>query len=306
MDRSTALSLMKSSSVEERLAAVRTLGRLARNEDIPTLVDALNNETVPWIRHALNKAVARLSGSTEAAIEAISASTDDAEYQLIDEVRDHALETTTKTFTHEIEPILGVVQYFAQQEIQEYENSSTKRHLDRLKRLLEGIKTLGKVASAPQLEQFDLKLSVEDSVISEASNFDLDIHIAREEPLPVVADRSYIELALTNGLRNAIESSQCVEDTLRQPITINFGRTAMDYWITVLDRGSGLKVSGSGIFNLGSSSKEGHEGLGLALSQRAMRSLKGTVKIMPRGGGGARYEIRWPISIGMSDETSSS
>jgi signal transduction histidine kinase len=305
MDRESALEDMTSASTEDRLAAIRFLVKAARDEDLPVLVDALKKETVPWIKHALSKAITRLSGSTDGAINSVTANSQDTEYELIDEVRDHALETTTRTLTHEIEPVLGVVRYYAEKEIPEYKESQTKKHLDRIKRLLDGIKTLGKVAGAPHLEQFDLKNTVEESVASESTHVKLEVQIARDEPLPVVADRSYIELALINGLRNAIESSESMAPENKDAITINFGKTATDYWITVLDRGIGLKVSGPGIFELGNSGKEGHEGMGLALSQRAMKSLKGSVKVVPREGGGVRYEIRWPLSIGVSDETAS-
>lgn len=304
MNRETALTAVQSPSIEDRLTAARVLAREARIKDLPFLKDLEKSETVPWIKHALAKAVRRLEGheTDNFASEILQK---DTEYEQIDETRDHAIEATTKMLTHELEPVLGIVEFYAEREICNYSYSNTKKHLARFKRVLEGIKTLGQVAGAPRLKEFDLKSVVEDAVASDLRTKNVEIQIARTDPVPVVADQSYIELSFSNGLRNAIESTEAVEDESKEAITINFGKTSSEFWLTILDRGIGLKISSSGIFKLGNSSKEGHDGMGLALSQRAMNSLKGTVKIAQRDGGGVRYEMRWPVSVGVSDETAS-
>lgn len=305
MERLQALEELSSASIDDRLSAARVLVAECRQEDLPRLVDALHHETVPWIKHALSKAIAKLSGDTQTGVNQVGATSQRDDYELIDEVRDHAFTATTQILTHEIEPILGRARYYAENEMPDYNKSSTKRELDRMKRMLEGIKTLGKVAGAPNLEQFDLRELIDESVASESSRTDVEVQIAKTEPLNVVADRTYVELAFCNGLRNAIEATQAAAlDT--EPIIVNFAKTVSDYWITVLDRGTGLKLTGVGIFDIGNSTKEGHEGLGLSLSQRAIKSLKGSVRLTPREGGGVRYEIRWPVSVGVTDETASS
>lgn len=58
MTKAEALEQLSSSSQRERLAAARVMSRLATRDDVAALRAAIRNETVPWIRTALDVAIA--------------------------------------------------------------------------------------------------------------------------------------------------------------------------------------------------------------------------------------------------------
>ena len=100
-----------------------------------------------------------------------------------------------------------------------------------------------------------------------------------------------MKLALTNVLLNAI---QACEDTGGR-VTVNWGTTDRDSWITVWDEGSGLKQGYDASTKPGTTTKPGHFGWGLTIVLRALASMgSGQFDLRPRSQGGAVAELRWP------------
>jgi signal transduction histidine kinase len=309
MNKTDALALLLSDSPEDRLLGVRALEENATRSDLLLLQNALARESVPWIKFALEKLVISLSGDSVKDSPVIAQIASD-EFEFLDQVRnlarDEALRETTRTLGHEIDPILGVLEAWASSEVPNFSTSQTKVHLDRLKGLVLGLRTLGDVSGSPTIRQFDLLQVICDVRETEMSKISarVEVAIAKPDPLLVVADKAYIEIALANGLRNAIESTIALEENRREAVIISFGKTRNDYWICVFDDGAGLEATGSGLFEVGTSTKLNHSGLGLPLARRAMRSLDGgKVTLYTREGGGVRFEMRWPTSVGVQDET---
>jgi signal transduction histidine kinase len=121
--------------------------------------------------------------------------------------------------------------------------------------------------------------------------------LAGPSPFVAVGDRGLVELALRNGVINAVEATREIDaGDDDHSIVVNWNKTDRDYWVAVLDRGPGIPERAAAIFDFGTTTKEGHLGMGLALAIRAARSMRGDLSIATRETEGARYELRWPLS----------
>jgi len=80
----------------------------------------------------------------------------------------------------------------------------------------------------------------------------------------------------------------------REPVAINWGSTDDEYWIAILDSGTGLKGNTQRMFDFGTSTKVKHFGVGLPTARQAMASLGGVTNLSSREPVGARFELRWP------------
>jgi sensor histidine kinase regulating citrate/malate metabolism len=102
-------------------------------------------------------------------------------------------------------------------------------------------------------------------------------------------------MAVTNGLRNAIEACLPVATEDHKPaIIVNWGATDRDYWISILDEGVGFHGKISGAFEIGTSTK-GHSGHGLPNIRSAMLSLSGTADLIPQNEKGCALYLTWPV-----------
>ncbi|MCH7931837.1 MAG: ATP-binding protein [Proteobacteria bacterium] len=130
----------------------------------------------------------------------------------------------------------------------------------------------------------------------------LEIRLIGPRPLVVFGDRSLIKLILINALRNAIESTISAAPSDSEPLVMSWGDTDVDTWVTILDRGIGLPLAFDRAFAIGETtkSKQGHQGMGLAIAKQAADSIDGTVDLRPRDEGGAAFDVRWPHRAGQA------
>lgn len=295
MDKKNAEELLKSISPHTRLHAARYFSRFASSQDAEILRHALGKEKIPWIREALRKAIdlsstASFLGDARPKSEVTMS---EQSNEISDEIYAEATQEISRSFVHELEPILGKMRLYAEKEIPDYSCSRTKQELDRLESLLVAIDSLNRAASSPVMTEIDLAATLEIMIDSQATGA---VKIEKIGPAPLVAlcDRALIEIAVSNGLRNAVEATSTVDTLPRKGVVVTWGETERDYWISIIDNGCGLPRGLDRVFDIGSSTKTGHLGMGLALARRAARSLRGDVTLSPRSEGGARYEIRWP------------
>jgi signal transduction histidine kinase len=291
VNREVALQQLASLVPAERLEAARYLQFWAVASDIPELRTHLSGESVEWIRRALQSTLARLGDVAEATIEL-----DDP---LIES--DQALEIGAKeraraarTVVHELEPIVGSIQYFASREFDNYAVSRTRNHIERLASLLRAIETLGKVAGTPKIRTFDLSLVLARVIEAEQVSSNLRIQTEGPTPLVVHSDPDLLELVVSNALRNAVESA--VEHAVVPDVAVVYAATERDAWVTVFDNGRGLPSGSSErLFDIGTSTKEGHLGMGLALCHEAAQALRGSLKLSGSSEG-ASFEFVFPVT----------
>jgi signal transduction histidine kinase len=164
----------------------------------------------------------------------------------------------------------------------------------RLQELLTAIDKLGQATSAPVYKEFNLAELLERIVISETDGSQVKVEMAGTKPFVIVGAADLIHLVVTNAIKNALEASEGVPTA--EPVVINWGITDRDYWIAVLDRGRGLPPGLTKVFEIGTTTKKDHLGMGLALARHAALTLSGKISLSPRDPAGAKFEFRWPIS----------
>jgi signal transduction histidine kinase len=297
MNRDDAARLLLEGDSRARLRAARWYAKHSHESDHDLLRRAIDLGGDRWIQDALKTALAHLHRPELGAATRRQDEVDDFAEGLTEEIYSEAVEEITAQLVHELEPVLGVLKVFVRKEIPDYENSHTFVHVLRLERLLGAIDTLRRAASPPVLAEFDLAEVVrrvaeaERSTVGGAPN----VAFAGRRPFIVVADQALIELALSNGVRNALESGSAVEGEEKPPVVIAWDDTDTDYWVTVIDDGLGIPAGKTNsIFDIGVTLKKDHLGMGLALAKQAVTSLRGEISLRPRTPRGATYKFSWP------------
>jgi signal transduction histidine kinase len=151
--------------------------------------------------------------------------------------------------------------------------------------------------SAPKIEEFPLDEVVQRLIQETQLPSGPQIQKAGPQPCVVEGDCGLVSLCLTNGLRNAIEASLEVGgDIGRVPTAVAWGTTDVDYWVSVVDLGVGFKGNLQRAFDIGTTIKAGHLGMGLATARQALLSMGGQVILIPNERG-VRFEMRWPKKV---------
>lgn len=295
MNRDEALEALGSADVRERLGAARILARTAVPADRERLEACRRVETVPWVRNALERAVVSTAvrgvapSRQNSDVEESAAVTDPV--VLAETVHAAAIQEVSDRLVHELRKVLGRVRFFAGRELDDPGASRTMSHLNRMQDLLDGIQSLGDAASVAAAEEVDLEQLLAEEVDGLGVGTDA-VELVGQSPAVVRGDPALLRLAVSNGLKNAVEASQ--GDPRAGPVVVAWGTTDVDNWIAILDKGPGVPESTDALFSIGESTKRGHSGLGLAVAQRAARSLGGDVILGNDQRGMTRFELRWP------------
>lgn len=283
---------LASHNAHERLEAARYLAENVQSKHAAQIEAALGVETVGWVRSALRRALQKVQP-----IAAPSTPSEVTELAALDaaQIYSEALETTAAQIIHEIEPILGSLRLSAEADVPVFEASDTSRELDRLDALVASLSRLRRAASAPKLEELALDRLIYTWVEDEAAGTPIRVLRAGPQDCIVEGDKGLIYLCFINGLRNAIDATTAleVENDLYPYITVNWGATDIDAWVSIVDSGIGFRGNIARAFDIGSTTKAGHLGMGLATAQQAMTSMDGSVRLIP-GERGVRFEMRWP------------
>lgn len=303
MNREEAIRLLSSSSSHDRLLAARYMERHASAADRELLQRALAVEKTHWVETALRSAVAAAAAGAPPTTEELATTPRlDRDSTLYNE----ALRDTAGVLVHELEPIIGRIRLYASRELKA--GSPLSQEIERLAGFVKAIDTLSRAATPPVTSEFDIAGLISDSVVQTSRDVlketvlethveepPLSIELAGPTPFLVFGDVSLVELALGNALKNAIEATlETVSPTNPCRIVVNWGRNDTDYFVSVLDEGPGLPPGSSHAFAIGTTTKEGHLGMGLALMRRALRTLGGDVTLENRETGGSRCYLWWP------------
>lgn len=292
MNREDALEQLFSESAHDRLKAARFFARNSESGDLERLRAALAGEAVSYVRTGLDIAIQRISNS---AFREVEDALDEVEVPrgFWTQVRGKATEEVAGQILHEIASPVGLIASSAAREIPDYPNSRTKRHIGALKRVFDGIEQLKVAAAMPKPEEFDLADLVSEVASEAADSGGAEVALYGARPILVTADPSLLRLAVSNGLRNAVEAVSGCSAEEAHAIVVAWGATDVDYWVSVLDRGPGLVGPAEAAFGIGKTNKRGHSGFGLTIARQASETLGGTCSLQPARGGGARFEVRW-------------
>lgn len=290
-----ALHSLKAISPSERLAAARYFAANAESEHLFELRKALAKEKVSWVRRALEEAIGRCG------LEATDTADDVVQPQISDDlllqIQSRALQTTTGQIIHEIEPLIGRLKLAARDEIPDYPDSATSRAIQRLDSFLAALARLRRAASAPKFDEFPLDELVQEVISDNSDNERIIIQASGPEHFIVVGDRGLVQLCLSNGIRNAIEATAALDDEDVHPIVVTWSSTDTHNWVSIVDNGIGFKGNIQRALEIGTTTKDGHFGMGLAIVQQSIVSMSGRLDLVPNPRG-VRFEIQWPNNLG--------
>lgn len=266
-----------------RLRAARSLTVKGNFEDVEVLRTSLRTESVPWVRAALLEAIEVLVAD---AAPGPAGPPFDPPGRSSESLYLDGLQLTTERVVHELRTVAGALRYWAKKEYGGYTGSKTEGQVERLRRCLDAIKTLGNTTDVATLAEVELASLVRDEVDVVESCGDLVQEIG-PSPFMVLADKGALSLILRNALANATEAGSDVR--------VTWGSGSDDTWIAVLNRGSGLPVDVEPLFDFGTSTKgETHVGAGLAIVSHYALRLQGDVFLTDEADGSVKLEFRWP------------
>lgn len=202
-----------------------------------------------------------------------------------------AVVEVTGEILHELEPLLGMLRLRLGTEWPDFETSRSAKEFDRLEALMEGIRELNTASRVPTMESVQLAAFL-DSVARGFRSGDADVVSTAGPEMVVNSNVGLLEVIVRNALRNAFDAS--VEtDTL--PV-LTWGGAGDEFFIAVLDSGTGPPAGAERAFEMGRTTKKGHLGMGLAVAERAAAALGGSASLRRRPEGGAVFEYRGPVS----------
>lgn len=281
-----------SETAEIRLRAARHFEKAALPEHALALRKAIGIEKVRWIKKALERALDRAEKRVSKPI--VSAQVLEPDDEMVRALRAQAIEDVATTMLHEFGPVLGSIRLSAPDDIQDYEASRTKRSIEKLHALLRAVRKLKKTVSVPTYSQFDLSDLVSEVIASQdESLIGISIESAGQSPFVVTADKDSLTIALSNGIKNAVEAVREFSSINPPKIVINWGAAGPQVYLVVIDTGAGFVGNPSDALKLGVTNKKDHFGHGLAMAAHAMESMEGEIAVSNNVGGGARFELRW-------------
>ncbi|SMD06669.1 sensor histidine kinase [Lentzea albidocapillata] len=294
MDHSDALRALSSDAPSERLEAARYLQFWAVPTDIAILRTRLQVEPVGWVRRAIEDALLRLGDTAAHKVDL---------QDYIDESGDNPDEAAkarvriTQTVVHELSPIVSAIDYFIRAEWPQFEESKTKRHVERLIRFISAIDTLGGISSSATMRDTNLAVVISNCVEAQQIAFGIHIEIDGPSSVDAYTDPDLVELIVSNGLKNACESA-CQIANGEPAVSVLYGGSDREFWVNVVDNGAGIPMGSSGrLFKIGSTTKEGHLGMGLALCVEAAESITAKIRLSS-GDRGTKFEVTLPIGGG--------
>lgn len=296
MDHDAAIDLLGSPNFNVRLRAARFLSQSAQISDVETLEFSLKNEKNSWVKQALQNALIQAQGHNPSYPRTIeSPSKDEVDQRLVDDVYARAVRQTSRKLVHDVGRLIGLLQVQASADIENYQTTKTKVEVDRIKSLIKAIECLGESAAVPYIGEFNLSKVIKDVARSECQKNSIHCEIQGPDPLIAKGDENLLQLILTSGFRNAIESLGEIQAEQNLRIVASYGESDREYWVSIIDNGTGPPANSADLFEIGTTTKKkGHFGLGLAQAKTAILSLRGKIVLDRENLGGANLSFSWP------------
>lgn len=292
MLRDEARLALSSKSVEKRLAGARHFTRCATASDHDILRDALAIESVPWVKRALTTALAR-ARSDPSPLSADEDGASDLASLDASQIYAKACEEIAGSIVHEFAPIVGILRVSVPLELGDaYVGSKSKRALDQLQGLLRAVRSLKRVAQAPNFTTFGLAALVVEIVEGLEAPQRVQVQQIGSQSLIVSADRDQLFIAISNGLRNAIEAAVGLPQEAQARVVISWGSTRSENYLIIKDNAGGFAGDPSVAKGIGRTTKNSHSGFGLALAEQAIKAMAGEL-ILHNSEDGADFELRW-------------
>ncbi len=251
MTKQEALAFLRSGSPHERLSAARYLARNSELQDLSAIREARADEADSYVQTTLDTAISRLLSRGDNPPEEPPSDSEIPD-SLLRKIKRQAVEEVTALLLHEVASKVGLVASSASTEILDYPSSRTKRYVENLQRIFEGIQQLKMATTTAKPQQFDLAELIDRIVAEDLGDAKCPVSTIGIRPLVVTADPTLLRFAISNGLKNAIEATAIRKAQELPPVVITWGETDVDYWVAVIDEGAGLPAAAKRPFSQGS------------------------------------------------------
>jgi signal transduction histidine kinase len=288
MNREDARRELLSGNPRLRLDAARFFAGHAEPNDRPLLVSALKLENVAWVRRSLETALHRLAPRSEEATTSGSI-TYDPDLELTG-LRADAQVRITGQLLHELEPLVGILRVRLQSEWSEFPSSNARHAMERIESFLEALRELNTASRVPTFEEVSLRTAMQE-LVEELLPSEATLVGAAGPEMTVSSNKTFVQLVVRNGLRNALDATSVAQGN---SVAVSWGHTSKGgYFVSVVDRGSGPPHGAEqNAFTMGTSTKPGHLGMGLAIANEAAEALGGKLTLRQGSTGGAVLELR--------------
>lgn len=254
---------LTSGSPSERAAAAAWLIQNPDRISTRSLVNALQNETVPRVRRILLKALdsrqidSRVSNPES---EGAQLSRQKPGPDVVPSVsRDY---DTAAMVRHELSPAVGWLRLAADKDIKDFKSSNTNEAIGKLQRRIDGLVAIIKSSQELDIRQHNLIGIVENSWPH--AEIDLSISSATHKgSVDIETDEGMMTILLSNVFQNSIDAS--LEALQKIDVQVIWGCTDLNYWVRVTNRFDGDRFSLSDVLSVGNSSKVAHQGHGMSL-----------------------------------------
>lgn len=286
-DFESALKLSNSSNPRERLQAARHFMDNISIEHDEDLKAWHARESVNWVKSAIEIAL-----SKNGKVQIIQAATETSDSDRQSESYSLALRDVASIMLHELEPRIGILDVQIRSDVPNYEESASRREMEHLKQFFHALGCLRSATEITKIESFTASELLAGLVKDIAPQ--KNISLIGSQAAALKADLGLLKLALSNGIRNAVESTESASSLrVTEDVIINWGETNIDYWVSIIDNGTGLGKPVEKLIKIGNTTKEGHFGMGLTIVQQAMQTLNGSLKLSSPNPEGAVFELRW-------------
>jgi signal transduction histidine kinase len=294
MDAASARRLLRGGNHRERLAAARALIGHALPSDRHLISNVAKREDDQYVRAALLRLLVSLPAHDGDIGRPLGPQKDPEP----DDLKSGLIRLLTDQLTHEVATVVSTLKSYARRENDNYTGSQTEREIERLEHVLSAMRDLGDAASPAHWEQFDLSRFVGGVVQDERLVHHYDLLFAEgDRPHEVIASKGLIALFVRNAVANAIEATRSLHGDPR-PVIVTWGTDDRDHWLAVLDDGPGVARIQAELEEIGTSTKDGHPGMGLAIASQVATSLQGRLVLRTQERGGAICRLDWPTGQG--------
>lgn len=281
--------------VHERL---KLLDQVRKSDDIEYLEPLQTvhvQERVAWLKRRIKKEINRLSLKRLVGTPGGSDATADLD-QIRRQLEVQSVNQVASLLTHEVDKIVGKIRMAASRELPNFAQTDTAKFIDILIARVSAIRSLRDFTSSPSREQFEIRQFIQNLVIGDIKDEYSLIDLAGPELL-VVADKEKLGLAISNGMRNALEATDNPNPGYdERRIVVDWGESDVDYFVSISDCGVGLVDGAPDVFDFGATSKDTatHMGFGLPAAKYAILAMDGDISLDGNGRGGATFRLEWP------------
>ena len=202
-----------------------------------------------------------------------------------------ALKRATGLLLHELHPRVGHIAMEASRSIDDYKTSRLAEKIADLESVLKAFEELRKATRSDIIVELDVGEFIRERLALLEIPDGVAVSLPGKVGVTATVDPDLLGLALCNGLKNAFEAVS--SEGMAGKVTVSWGVTEVDTWITISDDGPGIFGSSNAAFDPGRTTKTGHMGFGLSIAQQAMNTLDGSVTLRPNTPSGVIYEMRW-------------